>query len=647
VRGRSPTLLTRRRPDRGPGALDHALRALIIGILAATVGLLIRVPLRSVLGDSLPFITFFPAVAVAAWAGGLRGGLVATVASAAIAASGLMTAFDPGGAPDRVELGLFVIAGVLISSLGGQLHEAIDGAERSRDRAAFLAEASALVDRRLDRLAAIESLAAAVVPRFADLCAVDLIEPGGEFGAVRIAHEDPDLLRRAYDIRTAHPPRTSDAAGVGAVARTGAPAIALRLSRDLERRVSDPEMRAAVDQLGLRSVIAVPLAAPDGTILGVMSLAMAESGRIFEAGDIETALDLGRRAGVALDHAILFAAVQTRRDELDAVMRSIADPVLVTDATGVIRSQNPAATTLLGLCHGRPLDDVLASLEPVDGEPDTRAVPGMAAFVVPHVLGVEAAGDRSRIAILRDVTPVLESEAARDAFVGMLSHELRTPITSIYGSARILRRPLEEGVRASLVDDLVEESDRLFRLVEDLLVLSRFERGRLDIAPEPVLVQRVAARILDREAGRNPGLHLTMDAEEDLPPVLGDATYLEQVLRNLVGNAVKYAGDTASLIIRVRRQDRSVLVDVEDDGPGIPDADQERVFALYERLHTRATAPGAGIGLFVCRRLVEAMGGTIGVRRGLAGGACFTVTLPMLGSVEPSEPSGPLDVTAV
>jgi signal transduction histidine kinase len=390
----------------------------------------------------------------------------------------------------------------------------------------------------------------------------------------------------------------------------------------------------------------VPLPAPDGRILGVMSLGMAESGRRFATEDVDTALDLGRRAGVALDHAILFASVQARRDELDAVMRSIADPVLVTDGAGVIRSQNLAATGLLGSCLGRLLDDILASLGPVEGDADARALPRMTGFVVPLVLDVETAGEHSRIAILRDVTAVLEGDAARDAFIGMLSHELRTPITSIYGSARVLRRPLDDAVRASLVDDLIDESDRLFRLVEDLLVLSRFERGRLEIAPEPVLVQRVAARIIAREAERHTDLRLTLDAEEDLPPVLGDTIYLEQVLRNLVGNAVKYAGDAASLIIRARGEDGAVVVEVEDDGPGIPVADQERVFALYERLHTRSAVPGAGIGLFVCKRLVEAMGGTIGVRRGMAGGACFAVTLPMVGPAEPVDTSGPSGVTA-
>jgi two-component system sensor histidine kinase KdpD len=254
------------------------------------------------------------------------------------------------------------------------------------------------------------------------------------------------------------------------------------------------------------------------------------------------------------------------------------------------------------------------------------------------VFDVEARGAPARIAVLRDVTAVLESEAARDAFVGMLSHELRTPITTIYGTAQVLRRPLGPEARRELIDDLAAETDRLYRLVEDLLVLSRFERGRLDVASEPVLVHRVVEAALARTTAQHRNLRVEVDAPPGLPPALADPTYLEQIIRNLASNAVKYAGEQARVQVRITAEDAGLRIEFEDDGPGIAERDVDRVFALYERLGAHGPVPGAGVGLFVCRRLVEAMGGAISVRRGEGGGACFALTLPTVEDVPAARP---------
>ena len=203
----------------------------------------------------------------------------------------------------------------------------------------------------------------------------------------------------------------------------------------------------------------------------------------------------------------------------------------------------------------------------------------------------------------------------RDAFIGVISHELRTPITTIYGLSKMLRQrgaDLDPEVMVSTIEDVEAEADRLQRLVEDLLVLSRAERGAVDINGEPLGMTRILRRVVEAERARLPDRTIELDAIEGLPLVIGEETYVEQVVRNLLTNAAKYANPAAPIRIVVEAADDEVVTRVLDEGIGIADGDMDRVFELFYR-STSATrmAGGAGIGLFVCRQLVEAMGGRI------------------------------------
>ena len=610
----------------GPRPGDGRVAA-IAGLVAPVLALVGRVTLLRGLGPELAFVTFYPAVAAAAWAGGLRGGALATLVSAILAGVYVMA---PAGEPtvdDALGLLAFVASGLIIAALGGGLHSALAASERARERATFLAQASGILNGQLARIDTIEALVDVAVPTLADWCAVDLVDERGAFSALRIAHPDPEKVALGYRLREEYPLDPASPTGVAAIVRTGEPEVQLVL-QDYGPRIPDPRLREIMVGLQLRSYLGVPLVTPGGRVLGALSLFMSDSGRRFTRDDVETALDLGRRAGVAMDHAALFERVTAQRDELDAVTKVLADGVVVADGSGRIRTLNPAAEALLGRAGVDELDDILRRLDPVDGRPGLAHVPSTGRFVIPQLIGDGVAAGRSRIAILRDVTEVLETESARDAFVGMLSHELRTPITTIYGSAQVLRGPVAPEVRDGLIGDIADEANRLYRLVEDLLVLSRFERGRLDVAPEPVLVQRVVASVLGREGERHPGIRIDVRTADGVPAAMADPTYVEQITRNLLSNAAKYAGPTATVTVRISEEADRVKLEFEDDGPGIAPADQDRVFALYERLETGRVAPGAGIGLFVCRQLAEAMGGSMVVRRSDGGGACFVVTLP-------------------
>jgi len=220
----------------------------------------------------------------------------------------------------------------------------------------------------------------------------------------------------------------------------------------------------------------------------------------------------------------------------------------------------------------------------------------------------------------------------REAFLGVLSHELRTPVTTIYGGSAVLTRQhaqIDESKRQEVLEDIRNEADRLYRLVENLLVLSRVERQGLQIETEPVLLQRLVPRVAESESARWPDAQWINKLPAGLPSVDAEETYVEQVLRNLLGNAAKYGGSGPVTVSAVDQGD-TVRVSVADTGPGFPQEEADAIFELFYRSPTVVRrASGAGIGLFVSRQLVEAMGGRLWARNHPEGGSEFCFELPV------------------
>jgi K+-sensing histidine kinase KdpD len=221
-----------------------------------------------------------------------------------------------------------------------------------------------------------------------------------------------------------------------------------------------------------------------------------------------------------------------------------------------------------------------------------------------------------RLASRLAVAEAREREYLKDALMGMLSHELRTPVTTIFGAAQLLSRKSDEGTAARMAElfpDIMSESERLLRLIEDLLVLTRLEQGgAISAAREPVLMQRLLPAVVGHESRRWPDRSLSVDVETNLPPVMGDQLYLEQVVRNLVSNALKYSPTDAAVDVSASAIGSEVEVRVRDRGIGLPGDGHEDLFGLMVRGDEAVRhAPGAGIGLYVCRRLLDAMGGRV------------------------------------
>ncbi len=243
-----------------------------------------------------------------------------------------------------------------------------------------------------------------------------------------------------------------------------------------------------------------------------------------------------------------------------------------------------------------------------------------------------AALDRARLAEdAKSAAIRARTEEMRSSLLSAVSHDLRTPLAAITGAATLLRddpNKVSADQRTDLVETICEESERLELLVGNLLDMTRLEAGAMPVRREWVPVDEIIGGALTRVEPRLGARTVTVELAPDLPLVAVDPVLMAQVFINLLENAAKYTPAASPVRIRAAFRDQSVVIDVVDAGPGIPPGDTERVFDKFYR--TEGAGPqGVGLGLAICRGIVEAHGGRISVENVATGGACFRVVLPV------------------
>jgi len=360
-----------------------------------------------------------------------------------------------------------------------------------------------------------------------------------------------------------------------------------------------------------------------------------------ELGQVARAIDR-----MAADLEQSHGEISAERDRLETVLRVMVEGVLVVDDELRIVLANPRVRDLLGvraeLEGRRPLEAVrsaevhdllaeaLASAEPVRrelafGGADRRVLAVQAA-------SFSIAGEKGAVAVFHDMTEVRRLETVRRDFVANASHEIKTPLTAIRGFAEtLLGAPLPEAETRKYLQVILSHSERLSRLVEDLLELSRLESGTHKLAPAPLDVAALAEQLCVelepsiRERSFDVRVH-----GEGAPRAHADTSAVEQILQNLLENALKYADSGKRIDVRVTRAGPSVRVDVEDRGPGIPEADRARIFERFYRVDRGRSREqgGTGLGLAIAKHLVQASGGEIWVESTPGEGSTFSFTLP-------------------
>lgn len=350
-------------------------------------------------------------------------------------------------------------------------------------------------------------------------------------------------------------------------------------------------------------------------------------------------------AARAVDEA---EAVRASEARFRGLLEAEPNAIMIVDAEGLIRWCTKIAAEMFQSSDtelvGRRLDEVVAPAT------SARSSTGSSSAVLRYEatgrrgdgesFPAEVArtpftfdGEPSNLVVVTDVTWRQEADAMRDRFIDVLSHELRTPVTAIFGGTQVLMSrdgTLDPATKSELLADVGGEADRLQRMIENLLILARVERGAEVLEVSPVLLHRLLPEVVEREVAMWPALTLHSEIPASIPLVSGDEASIALVIRNLLSNAAKYAGPDATVRVTVAADGPDeVTVRVVDDGPGIAAAEVERLFDLYFRSGASDSAPGSGIGLFVCRQLVVAMGGRIWARPGEAGGAEFGFSLPL------------------
>ena len=406
-----------------------------------------------------------------------------------------------------------------------------------------------------------------------------------------------------------------------------------------------------------------------GQHVGNFYLVGKEGGAAFTDDDEEILVLFGAQAAASIANARAYRAEQRARADLEALVETSPVGVAVFDAaTGRLVSFNREARRIVGTLHapdrhpeellsvltlrradGReialaeyPIAQALGSAETVRAEeivlstPDGRSVTTLINATPIHSQGGVVG---SVVVTLQDLEPLEELDRMRSAFLGMVSHELRTPLAAIKGStAAVLGgvrnfAPAETRAFLRVVDD---QADRMIGLVADLLDAGHIDAGTLSIAPEPTEVAGLveAARTAFLSGG---GRHaVQIDLPPDLPRAMADRQRILQVLNNLLTNAARSAPDSSSIRLAAERDGVHVAISVADEGRGIA---PEQLGQLFRKYSVAAGGEGrvrwSGLGLAICKGLVEAHGGRIRAESGGPGqGARFTFTLPLAAGVD-------------
>lgn len=418
------------------------------------------------------------------------------------------------------------------------------------------------------------------------------------------------------------------------------------------------------------SMIAVPLKSKD-KVLGILILGNFHSVQ-YSREEIELVTLIANQMGVAVENSLLYHNAILERNTLEALVRGMADGVVTIDLNGKITSFNKAAERLTGYngeeVIGHRIQEVfkVKEEEPPVYLPDYSIAYGKKTFeelkvgvqqegvLYQHFIGDETSQEQIRmdissihtllfneqhepaswIMVFRDVTKEKQLAQAKNDFVAMASHDLRTPLTAIKGYAVTLLRhdkKFDETTQKEFLKVINSEIDRLSRLLDNLLNLSRIEAGRLAVRKDTINFYELARKTIDVFKLSATKHEFVINISSDFPLVQADQDQIEQILNNLVSNAIKYAPAGGTITIAANIAGNEWIGSVSDQGVGIPKDQLAYLFKRFHRIDSKLTrhVSGTGLGLFITHSLIEAQGGRIWVESEPGHGTTFSFAIPI------------------
>jgi PAS domain S-box-containing protein len=443
----------------------------------------------------------------------------------------------------------------------------------------FMAQAGAALASSLDYKKTLQNIAKMVVPDIADWCAVDIVNPKtGMLDLVAIAHKDASKARWGKELRKKYPVHRDEPGGTAQVIRSGTSEFYPVITPEMiTASTNDAEQLKMLQEVGINSVIIVPLKVNDQPA-GAISLILTEQGRHYSRADLEMAEELANRASLAMTNASLYESAQ---DEL------------------------------------RKRRDLEDELRTANERLETRV--------------------RERTALLEATNASLEqSNRELQDFAYVASHDLQEPLRKIQAFGNLLESEYAErlGEGRDYLARMRNAASRMSTLIEDLLQFSRvttkareFSKLNLQTIAEEV-VNDLESRVEETEGE----VYI-----KSLPTIQADPLQMRQLLQNLIGNALKFhkASEapvvtvTAKIIKRTKKHEALCAISVHDNGVGFDEKYLDRIFSVFQRLHSRDHYEGTGIGLAVCRKIVERHGGSITAKSKPGLGSTFIATIPV------------------
>ena len=508
--------------------------------------------------------------------------------------------------------------------------ELFEGERRAHTFSQRLADIGGLLATKLDPAAA-----------FAEVVREAPVLLDADAAVLRLLENDELVVRAAFGpgTQSVRNLRSSSAGGaVGIAAQSSAP-VAVTDARETPRFGHEDPLLAN----GMIACVAVPMLLHGGGLSGVLAVYDAKV-RVWRDDEVQALAALAATASAVFSSAELYQRVAEEKERSEAILANIADGIVAVDRDDAIVLWNATAEQISGVPAEEALGRRVAEVLQRDLAAGEGAPPGERSvsiqrgdkemwLSVSEAVMLDAGGSiAGRIFAFRDVSGERLVEQMKSDFVATVSHELRTPLTSIYGFAETLMRgdvEFSDVERATFLGYIASESERLINIVDDLLSVARLETGTLRLNVEETDVGAVAGEVVARAQEHAERWEFELDVPSAGVIVEADREKLSQVLQSLVDNAVKFSPEGGRISISARRRPESAEVRVSDQGVGIPRADHQRIFSKFYRAESAGPGVhGTGLGLFLARGLLLAMGGRIWVESKEGQGSTFVFELP-------------------